>query len=662
MHCGQKNHQCMEGGHEHNHHEMMVKDFKKRFWFSLVLTIPVLILSPTTQKFFGLKGMSFTFTPYILFILSSIVFFYGGFPFLKGLRDELASKNPGMMTLIGVAIGTAYIYSGATVFGLKGKMFFWELVSLIDVMLLGHWIEMRSVMGASKALGALAKLLPSQAHKVLENGEIQNVPLDQLEIGDKVVIKPGEKISADGVIVEGQSLVNESLLTGESKPVLKKQGDKVIGGSLNGEGSLVVRVEKMGKDSFISQVMEIVRKTQESKSKTQDLANRAALWLTIIALSVASLTFGIWFLKNKELAFALERAVTVMVIACPHALGLAIPLVVAVSTSLGAQRGFLIRERNAFEQARSVDAVIFDKTGTLTQGKFGVTDVLVLDEQMRKDDLLRYAASVESHSEHPIARAIVGISNNLFPVKNFKALPGTGASAEIEGKMVSVVGPNYLKQQNIVVDQSKRQLLSSQGKTLVFVLFDQEVKGIIGLSDVLRPESKQAIEGLKAMGIKSIMLTGDNKVVAEAVAKELGLDDFFAEVLPQQKAEKVKEIQSRGLKVAMVGDGINDAPALVQADVGIAIGAGTDVAIESADIVLIKNDPRDVLSLITLARVTYSKMKANLFWATGYNIIAIPLAAGLLYNIGLVLSPAAAALLMSLSTVIVAVNARFLKI
>ncbi len=644
-----------------NHHEMMVKDFKKRFRVSLIFTIPVLILSPAIQGFLGLQGLSFTWDQYLLFAISSFIFFYGGLPFLKGLYDELKKKNPGMMTLISVAIVIAYAYSGAVVFGLKGKTFFWELVTLIDVMLLGHWIEMRSVIGASKALKELAKLLPSKAHKLLANGNIQDIDLNKLVIGDIVIVRPGEKISADGEIISGQSSVNESLLTGESQLIFKKEKDKVIGGSINGQGSLTIRVERVGKDSFISQVIKIVRKAQESKSKTQDLANRVAFWLTITSISVGVFTLFFWIFSNKDLAFAIERAVTVMVITCPHALGLAIPLVVSVSTSLGAKNGFLIRNRTAFEQARNVQTVIFDKTGTLTQGKFGISNIILLDD-LNEKQVLKYAASIEKHSEHPIARAIADSSKDIVSVKDFKALPGKGARGIVNGKEVMVVSPGYLKENNLYIKNEKIQKLFNQGETVVFVVINQKIKAGIGLADIIRPESEKAINDLKKMGIKSVILTGDNKETAQAVANKLGVDQFFAEVLPEQKLKIIKKIQDQGLMVAMVGDGINDAPALVQADIGIAIGAGTDVAVESADIVLVKNNPNDIVSIINLARTTYSKMKQNLFWATGYNIVAIPLAAGVLYSFGIILSPAVGAVLMSLSTVVVAINARFLKI
>ena len=672
-------------GHEHgghhghaDHHAHMVEDFKKRFWISLVLTVPILLLSPLIQKLLGLADvLAFPGDLYVLFGLSSIVFFYGGWPFLKGLVEELSKKLPGMMTLIALAITTAYIYSSVVVFGLPGKVFFWELTTLVAIMLLGHWIEMKSVMGASRALEELAKLMPSEAHKLLPDGSTVDVSLEDIKVGDKVLVKPGEKIPVDGQVIEGGSSVNESMLTGESKPVEKKPGDEVIGGAINGEGSLVVQIVKTGKDSYLSQVIELVREAQESKSRTQDIASRAALWLTIIALTAGGITMFIWLaLLNKDLAFALERTVTVMVITCPHALGLAVPLVVAVSTAISAKNGLLIRDRAAFEHARNIQAVIFDKTGTLTEGQFGVTEMILLDESKesgkdadsKKIEILKLAGAVESNSEHPIAKGIVRSAleksgtGSLPPVKEFKAIPGRGAQGIVDGSDVMVVSPGYLREKNITVEDERIANYASQGKTVVYVLVDGKLKGAIALADIIREESKEAINNLREMGIKSIMLTGDNREVANWVAEEIGVDEVFAEVLPHEKAAKVKEVKSRGLVVAMTGDGVNDAPALASADVGIAIGAGTDVAIETADIILVRSNPNDVVAILDLARATYRKMIQNLAWATGYNAFAIPLAAGVLYSFGILLSPAAGAVLMSLSTVIVAINARLLKV
>jgi len=653
------------GHHDHHgHHAHMAADFRKRFWISLVLTLPILVLSPLLQKLVGLReAIRFPGDLYVKFGLSSAVFWYGGWPFLKGLLEELKSRQPGMMTLVAVAITTAYVYSSAVVFGLAGKMFFWELATLVDIMLLGHWIEMKSVMGASKALEELAKLMPSDAHKLMPDGSVKDVPLGELAVDDKVLIKPGEKLPADGVIVDGESSVNEAMLTGESTPVAKKTGGKVIGGSINGEGSLTIEVKGTGKDSFLSQVIDLVKQAQESKSKTQDLANTAAMWLTIVALSCGAFTFLIWLvLMSKEFAFAIERSVTVMVITCPHALGLAVPLVVAVSTALAAKNGLLIRNRASFEGARKLQAIIFDKTGTLTEGRFGVTDTLVLSQGIDEETLRRYAASVDANSEHPIAKAIAASSEKKLPVEGFKSITGKGAEGRVEGKEVKVVSPGYLHDQNIALTDQRIEPLQAQGKTVVFVLVDGKLKGAIALADIVRPEAKQAIDALKALKIRCMMLTGDNKATAKWVSDQVGLDEYFAEVLPQDKAAKVKEVQARGMLVAMTGDGVNDAPALAQSDVGIAIGAGSDVAVETADVILVRSNPLDVVAIVQLSRATYRKMIQNLLWATGYNVVAIPLAAGALYAWGVLLSPAVGAVLMSASTVIVAINARLLRL
>ena len=650
-------------GHDHRaHHLHMAEDFRKRFWISLVLTLPILALSQGLWEMLSLGvPLSFRGDAYVLFGFSSIVFFYGGWPFLAGFKEEVGKRQPGMMTLIAVAVTTAYLYSSAVTFGLRGMGFYWELATLIDIMLLGHWIEMKSVLGASKALEALAKLMPSDAHKLMPDGSVKDVPLGELAVGDKVLIKPGEKIPADGVIAEGESSVNEAMLTGESTPVTKKSGGKVIGGAINGEGSLIIEVKGTGKDSFLSQVIDLVKQAQESKSKTQNLANTAALWLTIIALGGGALTLFIWlFVMNHDFAFAIERAVTVMVIACPHALGLAVPLVVAVSTALAASNGLLIRNRGAFESARKLQAIIFDKTGTLTEGRFGVTDTLLFAQDIDEVTLRRYAASVDAHSEHPIAKAIVDASEKISPVENFKGIAGKGAEGRVEGKEIKVVSPGFLREQNIAMTEKRVEELQGQGKTVVFVLVDGVLKGAIALADIVRPEAKQAIAALKALDIKCMMLTGDNKATAKWVADQIGLDEYFAEVLPQDKAAKVKEVQSRGVLVAMTGDGVNDAPALAQADVGIAIGAGSDVAVETADIILVRSNPLDVVAIVLLSRATYRKMIQNLIWATGYNVVAIPLAAGALYAWGVLLSPAVGAALMAASTVIVAFNARML--
>jgi P-type Cu2+ transporter len=649
----------------HNHHKHMVADFRKRFIVSIIITIPVLLLSPLIQGFLNIEEIiKFPGDSYVLFALSTIIFFYGGWPFLKGLYNELKSKQPGMMTLIGLAITVAYIYSSAVVFGLEGKIFFWELATLIVVMLLGHWIEMRSVMGASSALNELARLMPKDAHKITSGDNTTDVALEELEKGDKVLVKPGEKFPADGVILKGDTSADESMLTGESKAIAKNKGMQVIGGSVNGEGSVTVEVKKTGKDSFLSGVIKLVEEAQKSKSRTQDLADKAAFWLTIIGISAGVITFVMWlFLINKDFVFSLERSVTVMVITCPHALGLAVPLVVAVSTALSARKGLLIRNRAAFERARNIDAIVFDKTGTLTRGEFGVTETIPLSGNLNKDEILKYSASIESQSSHPIARAIAKASNDKYKVSNFKSITGRGAEGVINGKKVMIVSPGYLKDNNIEIKKNEEiERVSSQGKTVVYVLIDNELVGAIALADIIREESKEAIKRLKDLGIKPMMLTGDNKKVAKWVAEEVGIEEYFAEVLPEDKSDKIKEIQSRGLVVAMTGDGVNDAPALAQADIGIAIGAGTDVAIETADIVLVKSSPLDAVSILDLSKATYRKMLQNLGWATGYNLFAIPLAAGALFPLGIVLSPAVGAALMSISTVIVAINARFIRV
>jgi Cu2+-exporting ATPase len=644
----------------------MVADFRRRFWISAALTIPVLILAPMIQGLLGLREMlRFPGDGYVQWALASIIFVYGGWPFLKGLFDELRKKNPGMMTLIALAITVAYVYSSAVVFGLTGKVFFWELATLIGVMLLGHWIEMKSVMGASKALESLVQLMPSEAHRVTDTGGTEDVPVAELQPGDEVVVKPGEKVPIDGQITEGRTSVNEAMLTGESRPVEKAEGDEAIGGSVNGEAAFTMEVQKTGDQTYLAQVIEMVRQAQESRSRTQDIANRAAFWLTMIALSVGGATLVVWLVLGAAFEFSLERMVTVMVITCPHALGLAVPLVVAVSTAISAKSGLLIRDRSAFERARAVNAILFDKTGTLTEGRFGVSDVIPLGEQ-DESELLKLAASLESRSAHPIAQGIVDGAKErdieYSAPKEFKAIPGKGAQAQVDDRNVKVVSSGYLKENGLSVDHEKVQAVAAQGKTVVYVLLDDQPIGAIGLADIIRPESRDALAKLKQMGIQTMMITGDAEAVAKWVAEELDLDDYFAEVLPDKKADKVKEVQQRGLVVAMTGDGVNDAPALTQADVGIAIGAGTDVAIESADIVLVRSDPRDVTAIVKLARATYRKMVQNLLWATGYNVVAIPLAAGVLYALGVILSPAAGAALMALSTVIVAINARFLHV
>jgi len=654
-------HDKMPQAHQgHGAHGDMLQDFKRRLIVSIILTVPVLVLSHHIQLFFGFS-LRFPGSEILLFLLASVVYLYGGYPFFAGFKDELKKRLPGMMTLVAVAITVAYLYSSAVVFGLSGMDFFWELVTLIDIMLLGHLIEMRSTMGASRALEELAKILPSQAHLV-KDGETYDVNVSDLNPEDRVLVKPGEKIPVDGQILEGATDVNESMLTGESQPVIKKVGGEVMGGSINGSGSITVGVKKTGRDTYLSQVIELVKHAQESRSRTQNLANRAAFVLTVVALAVGSITFAGWLIYGKEFAFAIERAVTVMVTACPHALGLAIPLVVAVSTSIAAKSGLLVRDRQAFESAKDIKAVVFDKTGTLTEGRFGLTDILPLEEK-DIDRILAMASSLEGRAEHPIARALIEIAEArglpIYDVEHFHLIPGEGIEGQVEGRHLKIVSPNYLRQHSMAQD-AKLEGLMHQGKTVVVLLEDDRPLGALALADVVRKESREAVDALKSMGIRCMMLTGDNRYVAEAVSKELGLDEFVADVLPGEKAEAIRKIQKE-FSVVMVGDGVNDAPALAQADVGIAIGAGTQVAIQTADIVLVRNNPGDVVNIIKLSRKTYSKMLQNLFWATGYNVIAIPLAAGVLYSWGILLSPAAGALLMSLSTVIVAANAKTLK-
>jgi Cu2+-exporting ATPase len=642
--------------HTHEHH---IEEFKRRFWVCLILTVPILLLSEMIQMWFGFR-IEIPYQKVILFILSSAVYFYGGSPFLKGSIEEIKARQPGMMTLISTAISVAFFYSSATVFFIAGKDFFWELATLIDVMLFGHWIEAKSILGASRALEELVKIMPTVAHLV-KGSAIEDVPVSQLKAGDVVLVRPGEKIPADGVVVEGESYVNEALLTGESKPVHKKPGEKVIGGAINTEGALKVKIERTGEETYLAQVIALVKQAQESRSRTQDLANRAAAFLFYVALTVGIVTYAVWYLLGMP-EFALERAVTVLVIACPHALGLAIPLVVAISTSITAKSGILIRDRRAFEAAKDLNAVVFDKTGTLTEGKFGVSDVIAL---IPEDELLKLTASVERNSEHIIAKAIVEYAEHngvdIPEPEEFRAIPGKGAYGKVAGREVYVASPNLLKEMKIEVNDERIKELQEQGKTVVFTLVDGKLAGAFALADRIREESYEAVKKLKELGVKVYMLTGDAEEVARWVSRELGIDDYFAQVLPHEKAEKIKLLKEKGYRVAMVGDGINDAPALVTADVGIAIGAGTDVAIESADIILVRNDPRDVPKVIDLSGKTYGKMVQNLWWAAGYNIFAIPLAAGVLYSYGIVVSPAIGALLMSLSTVIVAMNSQTLR-
>ncbi|HET9056319.1 MAG TPA: copper-translocating P-type ATPase [Chitinophagaceae bacterium] len=647
------------GGHKA--HSSGIADFKKRFYVVLVLTIPIMLLSEMIQHWLNIH-ISFPGSKYVLLILSSIVFFYGGWPFLKGLVGEMRAKNPGMMTLVAFAISVAYIYSVATVLGLKGMDFFWELATLILIMLLGHWIEMKSVAGASRELELLVQLMPDNAHLVNED-KVTDVKTESLKEGDMILIKPGEKIAADGIIAEGESYLNESMLTGESKPVEKTKGDKVIAGSINGNGAIKVSVSHGAKDSYLSQVIKLVQDAQKSKSKTQLIADTAARWLTLIAIVAGITTFLVWYLSGKDLAFSIERMVTVIVICCPHALGLAVPLVVAKSTALSAKHGLLIKNRTAFENARKITTLVFDKTGTLTFGKFQVVRYVTHNDKYTQEQVLQYAAALEQNSEHPIATGITAkakeLNLELPAVMGFEAITGKGITGIIDRKDVMVVSPGYLKEKFSFLTNDD---MVKAEETLVFVLIDDDIAGSIALADEIRPESAEAIKTLHENNIKAILLTGDNATVAKGVSERLGMDSFFAEVLPHQKLEKIKELQKKGEYVAMTGDGVNDAPALAQANVGIAVGSGSDIAAETAGIVLVNSNPKDVVSLIQFGKATYRKMIQNLVWATGYNVVALPLAAGVLYKMGILLSPAAGAVLMSVSTVVVAINASMLKV
>jgi Cu2+-exporting ATPase len=660
--------------HQENHSETHDKHtghnpnmFKKKFWLSFALTIPVLLYSHTIMELLNFTMPAFPGSEWLPPILGLVIFFYGGLVFLKSAKAELAARMPGMMTLISMAITVAFGYSLAVSLKLiDGMDFWWELATLVTIMLLGHWLEMASVMSAQGALQELAKLLPDEAELITKHGN-KTVPVSDLKVGDQILIRPGANVPIDGQVVKGESDVNESMLTGESKPVKKQSSAMVIGGTANGSGSLTVRVTKVGNDTALAGIMKLVADAQNSKSKTQILADKAAYYLTFVAIGAALLTLFGWALfTDASASFILERVVTVLVIACPHALGLAIPLVTAISTTKAAQSGLLVRERMALEAARNVDVILFDKTGTLTKGEQGVVDIVSANGA--EDTLLALAAAVEADSEHPIARAIVMSAKNkklkVPKAVSFSALPGRGARAKVDGQVVHVGGPRLLEELKVKVSESIKKAAEradQEGKTVIYVIEDKAVHGAIMLADVIRPESKEAVQALQQAGKRVAMLTGDAKGVAAWVSKELGIDEYFAEILPEHKAEVVKKLQADGSRVAMVGDGVNDAPALTQANIGIAIGAGTDVAIESAGIVLASSDPRGVAKIIRLSKATYRKMVQNLGWATGYNALAIPLAAGVTAALGFVLSPALGAVLMSLSTIIVAINAQFLR-
>lgn len=662
--------------HEHQHNEHQEHDkhaghsvamFKDKFWLSLALTIPVLAYSEMIQNWLNFTPPTFPGSQYVPFVFSTIIFFYGGMVFIKGAWGELKAKLPGMMTLISLAIITAYAYSVATQFWLSGEGFFWELATLVTIMLLGHWLEMASIAKAEGALDAISKLLPDKAEKLI-NGKPKQVLVSELKVGDLVLIRPGSRIPVDGVITDGKSSVDEAAITGESKPVSKSVNDEVVAGTSNQDGSLTVKVTKIGQDTALAGIMRLVAEAQSSKSNVQVLADKAAFALTIIAIATSILTFIYW-LVAKDASFALERSVTVLIIACPHALGLAIPLVVSISTAISAKSGLLVRKRLALEAARNLDWVLFDKTGTLTKGEHGVTDIWAT-KGYTQEDILHLTASLEQNSEHIVGKGIVAEAQrkhvHLDKVEDFSALPGLGVKGKLHGKDNFVAASyRYIKENKLKVPSDVEKYskqAAKEGKTEVYLLKNgKEVVGAIALADVLREQSKQTIAALKVEGVKTAMVTGDSQDVADYVAKQLGLDQYFAEVRPEDKAAKVKELQKSGSKVAFVGDGINDAPALTTADIGMAIGAGTDVAIKSADIILVKSDPRDVIRVIHLSKATYRKMVQNLVWATGYNVVAIPLAAGVLYGSGIVLSPAVGAVLMSLSTVSVAINAQLLR-
>ena len=649
---------------DHTAHEGM---FRRRFWVSLALSIPVLLYSPIVQMLLGFSMPFFPGSNWIVPLFSIVVFLYGGVPFLRMAVPELRNRQPGMMTLISLAISVAFLYSLSTLL-IPGEMdFFWELVTLIDIMLLGHWLEMRSVRQASGALGELAKLMPDMGERMRPDGTTESVPINRLRSDDLVLVRPGVNMPADGEVVEGMSEVNEAMITGESKPVIKKPGDRVIAGTINGDGSLRVRVTATGDETALAGIMRLVEQAQQSKSNTQILADKAAGWLFYAALGVAAITAVAWTAAVGFNVEVVARVATVLVIACPHALGLAIPLVVAITTAMGASQGILVRDRLALEQAREIDIVIFDKTGTLTKGEFGVVAIQLL-EGWSEERALALAAAIEGDSEHTIAAGIRRSAQerdlDLPVVTRFEAIKGRGARAEWEGKVVYLGGPRLLESLDLALPETLKyfeQAASSKGQSVVHLVVEGRQVASLALADVIRPESREAVRRLHDMGIEVAMLTGDSRSVARVVADELVIDQYFAEVLPEHKDQKVAEMQRQGKRVAMVGDGVNDAPALTRADVGIAIGSGTDVAVESAGIILVQNNPLDVVTVIALSRASYRKMVQNLGWATGYNIIALPLAAGILAPWGILLSPAVGALLMSLSTVVVAINAQLLR-
>lgn len=669
--CGMKlvpkKQKASHASHEHDKHAgHKTSSFLAKFWIALALTIPIFFYSEMATMLFGIEAPDFPGSAYAMLALGTFIFFFCGWIFLASAYRELQARLPGMMTLIALAITAAYLYSVFAIISGTGEDLLFELASLITIMLLGHWIEMRSVKGAQGALRELAKLLPDTA-EVMRNGQIERIPLSALQVGDKVLVRPGAQVPADGKIIEGQSDLNESIVTGESRPVSKKAGDIVIAGSINGDGSLQVVIEKIGEHTFLAGVMRLVADAQASKSRLQMLSDRAAFYLTIIAVVVGTGTFVAWLLAGAGLVTAVERLVAVLVITCPHALGLAVPLVASISTTMAARSGLLIRQRLALEEARNIDTVLFDKTGTLTKGEFGV-DTILPNGTVPEEEILRVAASVNGQSEHPLAKAMVKEAQarglKLVDARDFMSSPGKGTTATVDSLRAAVGNEVLLVEQGAALTDAHREraaALSRQGKTVVHVIADKQVLGSIALADIIREESRAAVRVLKQLGVKPVMITGDSEDVAAWVSKELGIEEYFARVMPGDKAGKVKFLQGQGQKVAMVGDGVNDAPALTQADLGIAMGAGTNVAIESAGIILVKSNPSDIPKIFKLSRLTYRKMIENLFWATGYNVVAIPLAAGVLVSQGIVLEPWLAAIFMSASTVIVAVNAVLLR-
>ena len=640
--------------------------FRDRFWLSLILSVPTLVWSPSVQNWLSYSAPAFPLSDYVPVFFGSAVFLYGGLVFLKGAHGELKARLPGMMTLISLAITVSFVYSIAVTLGWEGEPLWWELATLVTIMLLGHWIEMRSIGQAQGALKELAKLLPDMAVRITADGT-EDLPVSDLRDGDLVLIRPGAGVPADGVVTEGRSAVNESMLTGESKPVEKDIGSEVVAGTVNGSGSLRVQVTGTGEKTALAGIMRLVEEAQTSRSRAQALADRAAFFLTLVAIGSGVITLIVWLIVADEPAFAVQRFVTVLVIACPHALGLAIPLVIAISTTLGARSGLLVRDRRGLEEAKDLDAVVFDKTGTLTLGEFGVVSVATI-ERVSKTEALRIAAGVEQDSEHTIAQGIVRAARDegleIPAVAGFEAIPGHGVVGRVEGRELRIGGPALLRKLQPAIPRPVRSAgeeSERRGQTTVYLLEDGEAIAVFGLADRVREESRAAVDALHALGVEVVMLTGDAQAVAESVAGDLGIDTVFAEVLPEGKAEKIRSLQSEGKRVAMVGDGVNDAPALLLADVGVAIGAGTDVAVEAGDIVLVRSDPRDLPRIISLSRATYRKMLQNLWWAAGYNVLAIPLAAGVLAKWGVLLHPALGAVLMSLSTIIVALNAQLLR-